>query len=124
MDNSFKDTERLYRAVYPPSHPGMFWKENGQLSSSAFADPHGLSVERGDYREPNEIIQKMKESFIGCIVSLSVGDCRATDAVVKYAPTKNNDYHSEIHGSETTILLNKKQRFQLAKAAKVEYMEE
>ena len=63
MDNTFDDSERLYRAVYPPSHPGMFWKKDGRISPSAFADPRGLSVERGIYRKSEEIVEKMKKTF-------------------------------------------------------------
>lgn len=124
MDNTFEDSERLYRAVYPPSHPGMFWKKNGKISSSAFADPNGLSVERGFYRSPKEIVKKMKKTLSGCIVSFSVRNCRDVDAVIKYLPSKGNNYHSEVHGSDTVILLNKSQRFHLAQVANEEYMEE
>lgn len=124
MDNTFKDAEKLYRAVYPPSHPGMFWKKDGRISPSAFADPKGLSVERGFYRESAEIIEKMKKKFSGCVVSLYVKDCRDVSAVVKYMPSKDNEYHSEIHGSDTVVLLNKSQRYHLAEMANKEYMEE
>ncbi len=124
MDNIFEDAERLYRAVYPPSHPGMYWKKDGSLSSAAFADPKGLSVERGFYRVAEEIIKKMRMRFSGCIISLSVGDCREVEAVVKYMPSKDNEYHSEIHSSNTVVLLNKSQRYHLAKVAVKEYMEE
>lgn len=124
MDNTFENTEKLYRAVYPPSHPGMFWKKDGRISPSAFADPKGLSVERGFYRKSEEIIKKMKKTFSGCIVSFSVHNCRDVDAVVKYLPSKNNDYHSEVHGSDTVVLLSKSQRFHLAKVANNEYMGE
>lgn len=58
MDNTFDDEEKLYRAVYPPSHPGLFWKKDGRISPSAFADPKGLSVERGYYRKSEEITRK------------------------------------------------------------------
>lgn len=124
MDNMFDDAERLYRAVYPPSHPGMFWKKNGRISPSAFADPKGLSVERGFYRKSEEIVKKMKTSFSGCIISFSVRNCRDVDAVVKYLPSKANKYHSEVHGSDNVALLSKSQRFHLAEAANEEYMEE
>lgn len=124
MDSSFDGAERLYRAVYPPSHPGMFWKKDGTISSSAFSDPKGLSVERGYYREPEEIIDKMRRTFTGCIVSLSVQNCRDVEAVVKYLPSKTNEYHSEIHGSDTKVQLSKSQRLQLARVAHNEYMED
>lgn len=124
MDNTFEGAVRLYRAVYPPSHPGMFWKKNGKISPSAFADPKGLSVERGFYRKTEKIVEKMKETFTGCIVSFSVQDCRDVDAVVKYLPSKENEYHSEVHSSDTVALLNKSQRYHLAQVANEEYMEE
>ena len=124
MDNTFEGAERLYRAVYPPSHPGMFWKKNGKISPSAFADPKGLSVERCLYRKTEKIVEKMKETFTGCIVSFSVQDCRDVDAVVKYLPSKENEYHSEVHSSDTVALLNKSQRYHLAQVANEEYMEE
>lgn len=123
MDNTFAEYEKLYRAVYPPSHPGMFWKRDGTLSPAAFADPHGLSVERGDNRSSEKIIEKMKRSFSGCIISVTVKECNETDAVVKYLPTNNNAYHSEIHSSSTVVLLNKRQRLYLAQKANKEYME-
>ena len=33
MDSTFGGAERLYRAVYPPSHPGMYWKKDGRIKS-------------------------------------------------------------------------------------------
>ena len=66
----------------------------------------------------------MKKVFSGCIVSLSVQECREVDAVVKYLPSRDNEYHSEIHSSDTVVLLNKSQRFHLAEVANKEYMEE
>jgi hypothetical protein len=124
MDNTLDDAEKLYRAVYPPSHPGLFWKKDGRISPSAFADPKGLSVERGYYRKSEEIVEKMKKIFSGCIISLSVCNCRDVDAVVKYLPSKDNNYHSEVHGSDDVVLLSKSQRFHLAEVASKEYMEE
>ena len=123
MDDTFTEEEKLYRAVYPPSHPGMFWKRDGSLSPAAFADPKGLSVERGDKRSSETIVKKMKKTFSGCIVSVTVENCHETDAVVKYLPSESNKYHSEIHGSPTTLLLDKSQRYYLAKKANIEYME-
>lgn len=123
MDETFTEEEKLYRAVYPPSHPGMFWEKDGSLSPSAFADPKGLSVEREDKRSSEIIVQKMKKTFSGCIVSVTVENCHETNAVVKYLPSNNNKYHCEIHGSSTKLLLDKSQRYHLAKKANVEYME-
>ena len=50
MTELFDMYERLYRAVYPPNIM-PFWKKNGQLSSAAFKDKKGLSVERDGGRD-------------------------------------------------------------------------
>ena len=43
---------------------------------------------------------------------------------MKYLPSKDNAYHSEVHGSDTVVLFSKSQRFHLAEVANEEYMEE
>lgn len=123
MNDTFDSREKLFRAVYPPTHPGLFWKRDGGLSTSAFADPKGLSVDREGDRTTSEAVSEIRKRLHGCIVSVTAGDCWETDAIVRYLPSKNNPYHSEIHGSETEALLTKVQRFHLASQAVVEYME-
>ena len=70
MDNTFPDTEKLYRAVFPPEMAAMYWKEDGSLSSAAFADPKGLSVERGNYRNDKDVAESMQERFQGRSMTL------------------------------------------------------
>lgn len=106
MDNVFDDSEKLYRAVYPASYASMFWKKDGSLSSAAFMDEDGLSVERGYYRGDASVIQEMKKTFKGCIISVTAKECRDVSAVLKYKPTKRSKYHSEIHGSEEDAILS------------------
>lgn len=117
MNDAFLPEEALYRAVYPPETAAMFWRKDGTVSSSAFADPKGLSVERGYYRPTAEVITSMKKHFKGNIIMLFSGDCFAVHAVVRYLPSKNNPYHSEIHGSEMELLLSKTQRLYLSRRA-------
>ena len=119
MDNTFKNDEKLYRAVYPPEVADMFWKRDGSVSSAAFADRNGLSVDRGDYRSDTDVIVDMRSRFSGHILSVYVKNCCDIGASVKYLPSKNNIYHSEIHGSETNPLLSKSQRRSLALKARV-----
>ncbi len=119
MDEIFNKNEKLYRAVYPPELAEMFWKRDGSLSSAAFADPKGLSVDRGNYRSDDEVVKDMKKRFTGRIISLYVKNCDDAGAVVKYLPSRSNKYHSEIHGSENTPLLSKSQRRFLAGKAVV-----
>ena len=63
MDNIFPKNEKLYRAVYPPEAAELFWKADGSISSAAFADPKGLSVDRGDFRvdDPLTYIQLIQK---------------------------------------------------------------
>ena len=119
MDNEFKSDEKLYRAVYPPEIADMFWKKDGSVSSAAFADPKGLSVDRGDYRSDTTVILSMQKKFTGHIISLYVKNCIDIGAAVKYLPSRANPYHSEIHGSNTAPLLTKSQRRFLASRARV-----
>ncbi|MCR5322424.1 MAG: hypothetical protein K6E85_04015 [Lachnospiraceae bacterium] len=65
MTEQFDTYERLYRAVYPPNIMPMFWKENGQLSSAAFKDKNGLSVERDGGRDEKTVIDIMRLYFLG-----------------------------------------------------------
>ena len=52
----------------------------------------------------------MKKSFVGKIISVTVGVCVKVNAKIFYKPTKRSIYHSEIHGSETRKLLTASQR--------------
>lgn len=119
MDSNFNDiSELLFRAVFPPETYSRFWKENGKISSAAFKDKHGLSVDRAGGRSKEEAIDFIKSHKSGCIVSVSVGDCNNAKAVVKYLPTRNI-YHSEIHGSNESIILNDYQAKMLSRMAVV-----
>lgn len=50
MDINFSQNEFLLRAVYPENIKPFYWK-NGHLSSAAFKDKNGLSVDRTDTRD-------------------------------------------------------------------------
>ncbi len=95
----------------------MFWRKDGTLSSAAFADPHGLSVDRAGGRPEQDIIYNMNNRFTGRIISVYVKNCLNIGATVMYMPSINNPYHAEIHGSETCPLLSKQQRLFLARKA-------
>ena len=114
MNNQFAADEKLYRAVLPLD---MFWKKNGKVSSAAFYDPKGLSVERGYYRDDIEVSKIMHERFRGNIVYNFVEHCNSVNALVKYLPSHNSVYHSEIHKDNDTKLLTESQRKHLAKNA-------
>ncbi len=117
MNYIFEKNEKLYRAVYPPEIAEMFWKKDGTVSSAAFADPKGLSVDRGDYRSDESVILSIRKRFTGHIISLYVKNCTDTGARILYKPSHTNQYHSEIHGSIDSPLLSKTQRHYLAHKA-------
>lgn len=121
MNEFFQDREKLYRAVFPESTISYFWKANGSLSSAAFRDKKGLSVERGNFRDTQTVIKDMLSCFRGCIVSVTVEQCKKSQASVKYKPSERSVYHSEIHGSDSSIVLNSQQRNFLTKNAIIEY---
>ena len=124
MDNTFPNCEKLYKSMFFQNLIcKCFGEKNGTVSSAAFTDKQGLSVERGDFREDENVIEEMRKFFHGCIISLTVEQCRDVDAVIKYKPSKRSEYHSEIHGSEEVPLLSKSQRKKLAERAKIEYYE-
>ena len=116
MDTTFEENELLLRAVLPTD---MYWV-NGKLSSAAFKDRRGLSVDRTGDRSLSDAVKYIKSNFNNRrIVSVTVPLCRSIDAYLKYLPTSNK-YHSEIHGSETNVVLSNRQARQLANNAKIE----
>ena len=117
MDNTFKENEKIYRAVCPPEVADMFWRKDGSVSSAAFADPKGLSVDRGDFRTDNEVKADMQKRFSGMIIRLYAKNCTGIGAVLRYMPSKSNPYHSELHGSKSNKLLSKQQRLFLSRKA-------
>lgn len=117
MDEIFPESEKLYRAVYPQTTHPLFWKKGGGLSSAAFKCKNGLSVERGNFRVDEEVIEEMKNYFKGNIISVTVKQCKDVNANVKYLPTKRSQYHSEIHKNDIETKLSDRQAKHLANVA-------
>ncbi len=109
--------EKLYRAVRPWN---AFWKKDGTLSSAAFKDKNGLSVERGDDDSEDYMLHYVLNfGFEGKVVSVTVEECKNVEAVVKHRPSERSLKHSEIHKSEKELLLTNRQAKELAKCAKI-----
>ena len=119
MNNTFSENELLYRAVYPFEKNKLFWKDDSHVSSAAFLDKKGLSVERGLFRSDDEVVKDMRKFFIGTIISVTTSLCNRVDAKVIYKPTKRSIYHSEIHGSESKRILSPQQRRVLSQNCKI-----
>ena len=117
MDEHFEASEKLYRVVLPKN---TFWKDNGSLSSAAFKDKEGLSVDRQWNRTDAEAVGFFrKRNFVGEIVYVFVQNCNEVKAVVKYLPSKTNVFHSEIHRDRQQAELSSSQAKRLAKCARV-----
>lgn len=121
MDEIFSEKESLLRAVYPATRRPDFWN-NGRLSSAALKDKRGLSVERTYDRAIKDAVLSMSRRFQGLIVSITVPACNAVKAYIKYCPSKNSPYHSEIHGSQTQVVLSDIQALLLARSATIQFV--
>ena len=105
--------EKLFRSIRPDD---IYWKDKEKkiLSSAAFKDSNGLSVDRQYGRSEEDSIKEMQRKFIGTVVYVTVGDCREKDAVVDYCPTDDNDKHCEIIRSYERKMLSSSQARYLA----------
>ena len=45
MDNTFDESESLYRAVYPPEVNRIYWKDENHISSAVFLSREEIIVQ-------------------------------------------------------------------------------
>lgn len=92
------DDEFLYRSV---SEMNWNTREN-RVSSSAFKNKDGVSVDRDAlFRTEQECVNALVDRFDHrAICKIKAQDVRIASALPKYLPTSDNQYHSEIHGSD------------------------
>ena len=98
------DNEILYRVVRPFN---LFWKKKfNKLSTAAFKDRNGLSVDRDGERSENAVIDDFnRRRFEGALISAIAGDCKAINTYL--VPKPNNwKYHAEILDSRSKIILS------------------
>lgn len=99
MENKVQKNEMLYRAI-KRSKPD--WLEQGKPISAMFNDSKGNSVDQGDQRKLEDIIDFMNRGVfknrLKGIVELNAGKCmeEPINAVVEAAPTETNPYHANI----------------------------
>ena len=116
----FRCDESLLRAVFPADRRPDLW--NGKrLSSSAFKDKRGASVDRTYDRSMEESVAFLQEKLQGYLVSVSVENCKEVNAIIKYLPSDTDIFHSEIHRSEDIKLLDEVQAYHLARVAIIQY---
>lgn len=105
MNSKIEKHEMLYRAI-KRSRPD--WLEEGKPTSVMFKDKDGNSVDRGDNRLLENIVQFMKDTTFGKrlkgVVKLNAGDCMDIGVKVIAAVTENNPYHANIFIDENEEL--------------------
>lgn len=65
----------------------------------------------------DDAVSFIKRTKHGYIFSISVKTCRNAKTCLKYLPSKDNPYHSEIHGNENEIELSDEQALELSRRA-------
>ena len=116
FDKNFSKDEELLRALWPITHPKgkALWVKDGVISTSAFKDPNGCSVDRTAGRDLEEAVSSMRKRFHGSAAVVTVGDCEDKPSVLL---DDDKPYHVQLYRSETEVLLSNDQCFDLAEAA-------
>lgn len=114
-----EDHELLYRAV--PKFPNYWNKDRNSVSSALFKDKNGVSVDRDGNRKENVICKQLQNKISNSIAAISVktNSVRSISALVLPKPSNANQYHAEIHDSETKILLSSSKAKRLSKMGKL-----
>jgi len=120
--DGFYENESLLRGVN--KNPN-FWNDEKQRPSSAiFKDSKGISVNRtGEnkkyYTESLEILKHNLGDNIKTVAEINVSYCINLELYLKYLPTDDNIYHSEIHKSENQVTLSKSDAKKLSDLCKI-----
>lgn len=122
MDETFASDEKLYRGL-----PSFWIKEDDSVSSAAFKDSFGVSVDRDGGREEQKCINTMVGTLpqIVGIGRLTCGDVNDCNAYTKYLPVEGNEYHSEIHDSAERVQIKSSSKSRkLASKCRIVYKKE
>ena len=106
MNKEIQENEHLLRAVYLPNKKPSYWEPDGSVSTAAFKDDKGLSVDRTADRTMEESIEYATNHLHGAIISISAVDCKKAKTLILYRPSKANPFHTEIHQSATVVELS------------------
>lgn len=118
LPEEIANEEYLYRGIV-----SLHWeKEKNRISSAAYKNPGGLSVDRDCGRDKDTCVQRLLSSSDFMFVTrLLTGDVRSEGLHPVYKPVQDNVYHSEIHQSGTEVELTKGQARRLNKMAEIAF---
>ena len=107
MDEKFASNECLYRGLHP-----LWIEDDNTVSSAAFKDSGGVSVDRDGGRSEQECIDRMLKALpqIAGVCRLTCDDVEACGAITLYRPVPDNIYHSEIHDSAEQVQIKSKSK--------------
>ena len=107
MDETFTSDEKLYRGLH-----AIWIEEDDSVSSAAFKDSGGVSVDRDGGRKEQNCIERRVGALpnitgIGRLTCEEVEDC---GAFPKYLPVEGNEFHSEIHDSAEQVQIKSRSK--------------
>ncbi|MFH6603443.1 hypothetical protein ACEZ3G_08140 [Maribacter algicola] len=116
LNEIISDEEFLFRGVLK-----INWnnREN-RISSSAFKDSQGCSVDRCNFRNHNDVANSIfvKKDFF-TVAKIQTLNVRSVPTKVKYLPVEDNPYHSEIHDEENRIQLRPSKAKKISKQVEI-----
>lgn len=122
MTESFDPNEILYRGLHK-----MWIEDDNTVSSAAFKDSCGISVDRDGGRNEQECIDRLLKALpkLEGVCKLSCGDVSNCDAITVYCPMPDNEFHCEIHDSAEQIQIKSKAKSRkLASKSQIVYINE
>lgn len=107
MDDSFAPEEKLYRGLHD-----IWLEDDNSVSSAAFKDSGGNSVDRDGGREEQMCIDRMIGALpqITAVGRITCGEVEECGAIPKYCPVEGNEYHSEIRDSEEQVQIKSRSK--------------
>lgn len=98
MSGQINNTEHICRAIHPYKD---FIKENGRISSAAFKDRKGLSVEQGLGRADKDVVAHIRQSKLqGKVAKIPVDVCNEANIIIFNDKAKNIYYMQKHHINE------------------------
>ena len=103
----------------------MWIEDDNSVSSAAFKDSRGVSVDRAGGRAGAVCVERMVNALsqiIG-VGRLTCEDVKTCEALPVYCPVEGNEYHSEIHDSMEQVQIKSKAKARkLAKVCQVVFL--
>ena len=108
----------LYRGIIE-----LNWDfENNRPSSATYKDSKGVSVDRDNFRQEKECLDfLLSKKVFFAVCKVQTKEVRELNAITKYLPVDDNEFHSEIHDSEERIQMRGKKPKKIRDASEVVY---